>query len=140
MVPGEIGHMPEYREVTGTPREVYGPYWDIVGERRREQRREHPTQAQSELGAPPFPSSFLPLPSLLIQLGKGGILLPVGVGLPFFLLGVGEGRKRKEGGRKGGVAAPSQLGLGLGGAPSLAPFPSFPLRPNKAHIPPGGFR
>ena len=33
-------------------------------------------------------------------------------------------------------------GGGQGGwrAPSLAPFPSFPLRPNKAHIPPGGFR
>ena len=72
MVPGEIGHLSMYREVTGTPREVYGPYWAIVGERRREQRR----------GRPPFPSSFLPLPSLLIQLGKGGILLPMGVGLP----------------------------------------------------------
>ena len=25
MVPGEFGHLPEYREVTGTPREVDGP-------------------------------------------------------------------------------------------------------------------
>ena len=49
---------------TGTPREVYGPYWAIVGERRREPRRGRP-QAQSELGGglaplshPPSPSSF----------------------------------------------------------------------------------
>ena len=38
---------------------------------------------------------------------------------------------------KGG-RPPSQFGLNLGGAPSLAPFPSFPLKPIKAHIPPGG--
>ena len=25
MVPGEFGHIPEYREVTGTPRELSGP-------------------------------------------------------------------------------------------------------------------
>ena len=25
IVPGEIGILPEYREVTGTPRELYGP-------------------------------------------------------------------------------------------------------------------
>ena len=25
MVPGVIGYIPEYREVTGTPREPYGP-------------------------------------------------------------------------------------------------------------------
>ena len=41
MVPGEFGHIPEYREVTGTPREVYGPYWAIVGEKRRRYRRGH---------------------------------------------------------------------------------------------------
>ena len=56
------------------------------------------------------------------------------------LLGVGEGRKRKEGGRKGGAGPPPNSDWAWGGAPSLAPFPSFPLRPNKAHIPPGGFR
>ena len=39
MVPGEFENIPEYREVTGTTREVYGPYWDIVGERRRKRRR-----------------------------------------------------------------------------------------------------
>ena len=82
MVPGEIGHLPMYREVTGTPQEVYGPYWAIVGERRREQRRA--PQAQSELGGGLPPLSFLlpPLPSLPIQLGKGGNLLLLGVGLP----------------------------------------------------------
>ena len=68
----------------------------------------------------------------------GGVQLPPVVGLPFFLL-VGEGRKRKEGGKKGGPA-PLPIRIGIGGGPSLAPFPSFPLRPNKAHIPPGGFR
>ena len=75
--------------------------------------------------------------------GQGGwrVQLPPGVGLPLFLLGVGEGRKRKEGGRKGGGRPPSQFGLGLGGhAPSHASFPSFPLSPNNSHIPPGGFR
>ena len=46
MVPGEIGHIRVHREVTETTREVYGPYWTIVGERRREQRR----------GAPPKPN------------------------------------------------------------------------------------
>ena len=83
MVPSEIGNIPEHREVIGTPREVYGPYWALVERREKEQVR--PPQAQSELGGgpAPFPSSFLPLPLLLIQLGKGGgILLPVGVGLP----------------------------------------------------------
>ena len=49
-------------------------------------------------------------------LGGGGVQLPPGVGLPFFLLGVGEGRKRKEGGRKGGPAPlPIRIGLGGGG-------------------------
>ena len=39
-------------------------------------------------GAPLFLPPSLPLPSLLVQLGKGGILLPVGVGL-LLLVGVG---------------------------------------------------
>ena len=81
MVPDEIRHIPEYREVTGPPREVYGPYWALVEKRGKEKRRGHPPKANPKW-EPPFPSSFLPLPSLLIQLGKGGILLPVGVGLP----------------------------------------------------------
>ena len=33
MVPGEIGNIPEHREVTGTPWEVYGPYWALVEKR-----------------------------------------------------------------------------------------------------------
>ena len=84
MVPGEFGNLPEYREVTGTPREVYGPYRAIVGERRREQRRGHPPQAQSEFGGgqPPFPSLPLPLPSSPTTTREGGNLLLLGVGLP----------------------------------------------------------
>ena len=34
-VPGEIGILPEYREVTGTPQGLNGPTWALV-ERRRE--------------------------------------------------------------------------------------------------------
>ena len=40
MVPGEIGHLLEYRGVTGTPRGVSGPYWALV-----EKRRGSPTWA-----------------------------------------------------------------------------------------------
>ena len=29
-VPGEIGILPEYREVTGTPRGLNGPTWALV--------------------------------------------------------------------------------------------------------------
>ena len=62
MVPGEIGHIPEHREVTGTPREVYGPYCSIVGERRREQRRGRPpSPIRIGRGAgPPFLVQFGP--------------------------------------------------------------------------------
>ena len=35
MVLGEIGNIPEHREVIGTPREVYVPYWALVEERRQ---------------------------------------------------------------------------------------------------------
>ena len=63
MVPGEIEHLPMNQEVTGIPREVYGPYWAIVGERRREQRRGRAPQAQSELGGGLAPLSFSPSPS-----------------------------------------------------------------------------
>ena len=41
MVSGEFGHLPEYREVTGTPREVYGPYWAIRELRREAKRKAH---------------------------------------------------------------------------------------------------
>ena len=83
-VPGEIGSIPELREVIGTPREVYGPYWALVERRGKEQGRGRPPKPNPnwEGGRPPFllpsPSSF-PLPLLI---GRGGVLLPVGVGLP----------------------------------------------------------
>ena len=76
--------MLDHREVIGTPQEVYGPYWALVERRGKEQGRGRalPSPIQIGVGArPPFLlplSSFLPL---LLQLGKGGILLPVGVGL-----------------------------------------------------------
>ena len=56
----------EPREVTGTPREVYGPYWAHVGGREKEQGRgARPPQAQSELGrgaGPPLSFLLPPLP------------------------------------------------------------------------------
>ena len=85
MVPGEIGNIPEHREVTGTPGEVYGPYWALVERMGKEQGRGRPPQAQSELGGGPAPLSFPPPSSsvaLPLQTRKGGVLLPVGVGLP----------------------------------------------------------
>ena len=59
----------------------------------------------------------------------GGVQPQPGVGLPPFLLGVGEGRKRKEGGRKGGPA-PLPIRIGLGGARPL--LCSFSLLSTKA--------
>ena len=77
MVPGENGSIPEHREVTGTPRELYGPYWALVGERGKEQRRGVPPKPNPNWrGAVPL--SFSPNPTR----EGGGILLPVGVGLP----------------------------------------------------------
>ena len=77
-VPGEIGILPEYREVTGTPKEVNGPQWAFTEKRRVGQGRDaRPVPLYSELdkeggAARPFPSSPPPLsPPLLIQLGKG---------------------------------------------------------------------
>ena len=55
-VPGEIGILPGYREVTGTPREPYGPSWALV-ERRK---------GQPKVAAP------LPPPLVLLGLGEGG--------------------------------------------------------------------
>ena len=84
MVLGEFGHIPEYHEVTGTPQEVYGPYWAIVGERRREQRRGRPPKPNPnwEGGRPPFPSSFLPLPSTPSPTREGGDPTPGGSRTP----------------------------------------------------------
>ena len=39
MVPGEIGILPEYREVIGTPRGVNGPTWAMREKRRAGQGR-----------------------------------------------------------------------------------------------------
>ena len=82
MVPGEIGIIPEHREVIGTP----GRYMGLSGREGKEAKEGAPTpQAQSELGGGPAPLSFLPPSSsflLPLQIGKGGVLLPVGVGLP----------------------------------------------------------
>ena len=64
---GKIGTIPDHREVIGTPREVYGPYWALVERRGKEQgRRCAPPKPNPnwEGGRPPFPSSLLPLPSL----------------------------------------------------------------------------
>ena len=40
---------------------------------------------------------------------KGGVLLPPGVGLPSFLVGIGEGGKEEEEGKERGGAAPLPL-------------------------------
>ena len=39
----------------------------------------------------------------------GGVLLPPGVGLPSFLVGIGEGGKEEEEGKERGAAAPLPL-------------------------------
>ena len=70
-----------------------------------------------------------------------GILLPLGVGLPLFLVGVGGGKEGKErGGRKGG-AAPLLVQFGLEGegrTAALAAPPLLPLRPIRPNILPEG--
>ena len=70
-VPGEIGILPEYREVTGTPRELYGPKWALVEKRRGSPRwaaRPSPPLVrigQGEGAGPPlsFPPSANPIPT-----------------------------------------------------------------------------
>ena len=141
MFSGSFGHIPEYRGVTGTPP---GRLMGLLGPNGEEEGRpkwgRSPSPIRIGRGAgPPFLLSLSLFLLLLLQLGKGGNLLLPGVGLLLFLLGEGEGRKRKEGGRKGGRPPPNS-DWAWGGSPSLAPFPSFPLKPIKAHIPPGGFR
>ena len=88
MVPDEFGHFPKYREVTGTPRGVYGPYWALVEKRTGKKKVGGAPPIPIQIGrGPPSPflspllssSSFSPTPTTW----KGGILLPVGVGLPY---------------------------------------------------------
>ena len=73
-----------------------------------------------------------------------GVLLPPGVGLPPFLVGIGfaEGGEKRRERRKGG--RPPLLVLfgprGRGARPIYGHLSSLPLRPTKAHIPPEGFR
>ena len=55
----------EPRKVTGTPREVYGPYWAHVGGREKEQGKgARPPKPNPNWGGGPPPLSFLlpPLP------------------------------------------------------------------------------
>ena len=86
MVPGVIGYIPEYWGVTGTPRGLLGLMGPSGGrgEAAKGQLRAPPPQSELDKeggGAPPFLSpSLLPSP-LLVQQGREGVLLPVGVGL-----------------------------------------------------------
>ena len=67
----------------------------------------------------------------------GRVLLPPGVGLPPFLVGLGVGTGKEEGERKEGGRRPPLLVLfGLGGRGArlpLSPFSSSSTRPTKAH-------
>ena len=54
----------ELREVTGTPREVYGPYWAHVGGREKEQGRgARPPKPNTNWGGGPAPPFLSPSPS-----------------------------------------------------------------------------
>ena len=74
----------------------------------------------------------------------GVVLLPPGVGLPPFLVGIGfvEGGKEEREVDGGPAPSPCPIRTKGGGArgPALAASPLLPLRPIKAHIAPGGFR
>ena len=68
-VPGEIRILPEYREVTGTPRELNGPIWALVEIEVSKGSVGRAPKAQTELvlgkgGRPPlsFFSSLFPSP------------------------------------------------------------------------------
>ena len=72
----------------------------------------------------------------------GGVLLPPGVGLPPFLVGLGEEREGERGKGKGGrPPLLVQFGpKGEGARHLLAAALSLPSRPTKAQYFPGGFR
>ena len=69
MVPGEIGILPEYREVTGTPRGVNGPTW---AKREKEKGAAPLVQFGPEGGC--APPSFRPLSSIPVWPNKAHIL------------------------------------------------------------------
>ena len=70
----------------------------------------------------------------------GGSPTPTESRTPPFPIRRGRGKEEDGGKKERGAAPPPNSDWAWGGAPSFAPFPSFPLRPNKAHIPPEGFR
>ena len=85
MVSDEFGHLPEYREVTGTPRGLNGPTWALVEERGGGQEVGAHPLSPIRIGrgsGPPFLLLLFPFFPLLLGLGKGGNLLLVGVGIP----------------------------------------------------------
>ena len=72
---------------------------------------------------------------------NGGVLLPPGVGLPSFLVGIGEGGKEEEEGKERGRRPPSLVlfGLGRGGARGpLLPPSLFSLEAHVGPITPRG--
>ena len=100
-VPGEIVILPDYREVTGTPRGVIGPTWAM-----REKRR-------AVQGRPRAPSS-------LVRIGQGrwGGDAPLSSSPPLSFSTKARGGSPTPGGSRTPPGAP------LGGRPHLPP-PSF---------------
>ena len=72
----------------------------------------------------------------------GGVLLPPGVGLPSFLVGIGEGGKEEEEGKERGAPPPFPCPIrtreGRGRGPPLASSPLLPYGPCRPNNPPGG--
>ena len=88
MVPGEIGILPEYREVTGTPRGVNGPTW-AKREKREGARRgprapppPSPNRIREGGGAPPFLPLFLLFPPFSYSYLERGSPTPGGSRTP----------------------------------------------------------
>ena len=66
----------------------------------------------------------------------GGVLLPPGVGLPPFLVGLGEGGKEEEEGKERGRRPPSLVLFGLGGGGARGPLLAPSLFSLLAHVGP----